>query len=361
MELSMSRVRWIPWIGIALLLVGCTQKSGPTKPKPTDPPLYGALVVPKISSEVDPYLLDAYQALDVDGNQIGHIAISWADVERGPAARDWSAFDPNVEQARRHEMKLSVVVEFVHGGETEAPSWRWPVFPDWDDPDLRTGLAQFLRELAFRADGTIAYLWLGEGPDRTAALYGDSDVAIAAFYAAIADSARAAFPGAAIGTVVSPRLLAEDGREQFVRGILGGLDLIGICVSTEAAGASLPTPEAALDAMRAAIAPWEGGRFAILEAGYPSGAALGSSEAAQAQFASLAGAWLHSRPSTMDLFSWAAIHDPSSDLADSLGLRRFPNDSAARAAYAARLGSIGLRRLDGSPKPARQTWLDAHP
>ena len=357
----MSRVRWILWIGIALLLVGCTQKSGPTKPKPTDPPLYGARVVPRISADVDPYLLDAYQALDVDGNQIAHIAISWADVERGPVARDWSMLDPNVEQARRHKMKLSVVVEFVHGGETEAPSWRWPVFPEWEDPELRAELSRFLRELAFRADGTVAYLWLGEGPDRTAALYGDSDAAIAAFYAAIADSARAAFPGAAIGTVISPRLLAEDGKEQLVRGILESLDLIGICVSTESDGASLPSPEATLDAIKAAVAPWDGGRFAILEAGYPSGGALGSSEAAQAHFASLAGAWLYSRPATMDLFSWAAIQDPSTDFADTLGIRRFPSDPVARAAFTGRQVSIAMRRLDGSPKLARQSWLDAHP
>ncbi len=224
MERFMSRIRTICGIGIALLAIGCTQKSGPTKPKPTDPPLYGAQVVPRVSEQVDPLLVDAYQALDVDGNQIGHFALSWAEVEQGLITRNWSMFDPHVEQARRHGMKLSIVLEFVHGEEGEAPAWRWPVFPDWDDPTLRSGLAAFLRELAFRADGMIAYLWLGEGLDRHAALYAGNDAQIAAFYAAIADSARAAFPNAAIGTMISPRLLGEDGKESLIREVLGSLE-----------------------------------------------------------------------------------------------------------------------------------------
>jgi hypothetical protein len=357
----MSRIRTICGIGIALLAIGCTQKSGPTKPKPTDPPLYGAQVVPRVSEQVDPLLVDAYQALDVDGNQIGHFALSWAEVEQGPIARNWSTFDPHVEQARRHGMKLSIVLEFVHGEEGEAPAWRWPVFPDWDDPNLRTGLAAFLRELAFRADGMVAYLWLGEGIDRHAALYAGNDAQIAAFYAAIADSARAAFPNAAIGTMISPRLLGEDGKESLIRGILGSLDLIGLSLSTEGSGAAPPAPEAALVAMETAINPWLGGRFAILEAGYPSDASLGSSEAAQADFLARTGAWLFDRPSNLELFCWAGIHDPAAHIAAEFALRRFPNDPAGQTAYAARLASIAMRRLDGSPKLGRQAWIEAHP
>jgi hypothetical protein len=354
----MQRIRALCLLVVGLLFLGCSDSSGPTDPEPPDPPLYGALVVPRISYEVDPLLVDAYQALAVDGNQIGHLGLSWAKVEISEQIRDWSSFDPHVEQARRRGMKLSVVIEFLHGGEGEAPAWRWPTFPDWDDPDLRLELSRFLRELAVRANGTIGYLWLGEGPDRNAALYPGTDEALAAFYADIADSARAAFPGTAVGTVTSPRLLAENGKEALVREILGSLDLIGLSVSTEEAAAS---PAAALDTMERAIAPWLDTRFAILDAGYPSGADHGSTEAEQAEFATLTAEWLRDRPSKLELFCWAAIHDPSATLAAEIADRRFPSSTVEAASLASWLRSVAMRRLDGSPKLARQAWVETHP
>ena len=357
----MSRIHMVLWIGFTILLAGCTEESGPTNPKPTDPPLYGALVTPRVSDEADPLLVDAYQALDVDGGQIGHLALSWAAVEQGATTRDWSRLDPHVEQARRRDMKLSVVVEFIHGGEGEAPAWRWPVFPDWDDPGLLAGLSSFLRELAFRADGTIAYLWLGEGPDRHAALYAGNDAQIEAFYAAIADSARAVFPTAAIGTMITPALLEQDGKEALVRTILESLDLIGLSLYVAKDGDSFPVPAAALEWMKQAIAPWQSGRFAVLEAGYPSGAAVGSSEETQAEFVTLVGSWLFDRPTTLELFCWSPGIDPSSELAPDLAIRRFPNDGDAQGAFAEELRSMALRRLDGSPKLGRQAWIEARP
>lgn len=357
----MLRIRFLCWICLPALAIGCTEKSGPTRPLAPEPPLYGAFVVPKISEQADPLLDHAYQAMGAEGNQIAHLGLSWAETERGASLWDWSKFDRHVEQARRKGMGLSVVIEFVHGGEGEAPQWRWPVFPDWDDPDLRMGLALFLRELSTRADGTIAYLWLGEGPDRAAALSPGNDAHILAFYQAIADSARAVFPNAAIGTVISPRLLAADGKESLVRELMLSLDLIGLSVPTDAQGGALPAPEAAIASMAESVVAWEGGRFAVLDVGYPSGAALGSSEAVQAQFATRAGEWLHDRPENLELYCWGAISDPSPELAGSLAGRRFPNDAGERAADSVRWVSVALLRLDGTPKAGRQAWVEARP
>jgi hypothetical protein len=357
----MVRIRSLCWIGLSVLAIGCTEKSGPTDPPSSDPPLYGAFVVPKISEAADPLLDHAYQAIGAEGNRIAHLSISWAETERGANIWNWTTFDRHVEQARRKGLRLSVVVEFVHGGEGEAPGWRWPVFPDWDDPNLRTGLALFLRELSTRADGTIGYLWLGEGPDRAAAQSPGNDAQILAFYAAIADSARAAFPNAWIGTVVSPRLLAADDKESLVRDLLPSLDLIGLSVATEASNGALPAPQVAVESMAQAVAAWEGGRLAVLDAGYPSGTALGSSEALQAEFATRAGEWLHDRPENLELFCLGAISDPSAELAGSLARRRFPNDADEREADSVRWISAALLRLDGTPKIGRQAWIEARP
>ncbi len=354
---------WLLLLGIlpALGLLSCDDDSGPDDPGEPEPLVYGSLVTPRSDLDVDPYLVDAYQSLGVDGYQLGHFAVSWSAVERGPASHDWTRFERHVEQARRRSMGLSVVVEFVHGAEGDVPAWRWPEFPGWEDPDLLPALAGFIREMTRRSRGTIRYLWLGEGIDRFAARYPGDEPHIVQFYESLADSARAILPETRIGTMITPATLDATGGEPLVRDLLDRLDLIGLAIPAEPTAGAIPPPDVALGVLRLRIAAWEGSPFAVIDAGYPSGEDFASSPAIQSAFASTLAAWLRTRPATLELFCWSPIHDAGPALADSLAMRRFPLEDEARARMSALLRSSALRRLDGSPKVGRQVWVEERP
>lgn len=354
----------LPLFGLLMILLisaSCTEESGPDKPEPRDPPLYGALVTPRGDLDVDPYLVDAYQALGVDGYQIGHLALSWSAIEVGPSRRNWLVFDRHVQQSIRRGIGLSVVVEFVHGADGDVPPWIWTDFPGWEDPALATKLNSFLREVGERAQGTIRYLWLGEGIDRFAAAYPGDEPLIIAFYAELADSAREIFPEARIGTMITPALLEATGGEPLVRQILAHLDLIGLSVPPEPAAGAVPAPAVAFETLKERIAPWQDAPFAILETGYPSGDDLLSSVVNQKVFVSTIAGWLWNKPALLELFCWSPIHDAGSSLADSLAARRYRTQVPARATMVSLLRSSALRRLDGSPKAGRQVWVEDRP
>ncbi len=320
-------------------------------------------MTPRVSMAADPLLVDAYQNLGADGFRVGHLAISWAGIERSRILRDWTPLDLQVVRAHQRGMKLSVLLEILHGGEPEAPRWLWSDFPDWQNPELATNFVRFLHELRGRAGDTIGFLWLGEGPDRYADIYVDEAEAMVSFLAMAGDSARRIFPEARIGIMASPATIAQNGHGDVVRALRDSLGIVGLSLYPRAS--DIPeepfNPQTALVQLEDAIAPWIDRPFAVLEAGYPSGAAVQSSEEDQAVFASLLAGWLDSRPPTLELFCWSPLHDPEPALADSLALRRYPREPEARADFAARLASTALRRNDGTPKPARQRFYEERP
>ncbi len=349
----------IPMLLVSLL--SCGGDDGPSRPDPLPPLEYGALVTPRASLESDPLLVDGYQNFGADGFTVAHLAISWAQVEKGPVVRDWRVLDLHVHHARQRGLKLSVVLEFIHGGRVEIPAWMGSEFPGWESQDLGWALARFLREMGVRSQGTIGYLWLGEGADRYAAADLDDDRAMVAFISMIGDSARAVFPTARIGTLVDPVTVVETGKETLVRALRDSLDLLGLCLDSVVDPGEDVDPATALARIGEGVAPWSDGPLAIIEIGYPSTAPFGSSEGEQAAFASLVAQWLTARPRELELFCWSPLHDAGPPLADSLALRRHPSDAQARTVFAAMLSCSALRRFDGSPKPGRQRFFEERP
>jgi len=325
-------------------------------------------VTPIISFEVDPYLANAYQTLRVDGNEVGHVALSWSAIDVANGVRNWWPLDAHIQKAYAQGTKLSIAIEFIHGGEADLPAYRWGEFPGWDSTDLLDILTAFLGDMKGRFPRgdtvhTLAYLWLGEGPDRFAATNPGQDAEMLRFYGRLVAEARRTFPAAHIGTIVTPALIAQPQGGALVRALRDSLDILGLAVYPEDLPGGLPDPQIALERMADAIAPWQDGPFAVLEAGYPSSEALGSSLNRQSAFADLLADWLHRRPATLELFCWSPLSDPNGALADSLARRRFPleADSSLRVDFARRIATMSLHNLDGSVKPARYDWVDRRP
>ncbi len=344
-----------------LLTTGCEDNSGPTKPEEPEPPLYGALVTPVRSYGADPLLARAYQSLTGDRYDVAHAAVSWAEIATGRESRNWQPLDLHVRRAIVSQLKLSIVLEFLHGGEVEVPEYVEFMGWSWDEPQILWELARFLREFAMHAQGTVDYLWLGEGPDRYVTRYPEFRMAVSSFYAVLADSAKQIFPEAKLGILVSAPQLAETGQSDFVRALRDTLGMIALSVYPEELDPDHLEPSAALTLIRDSIEPWTDAPFAIVETGYSSEATPGNAGGSQSDFVTIFGKWLHQRPETLELLCWSPVHDAGSDLADRLAERRYPVNIEARERYAAILTTNSLRRLDGSRKPAREVFLEVRP
>jgi hypothetical protein len=93
----------------------------------------------------------------------------------------------------------------------------------------------------------------------------------------------------------------------------------------------------------------------LQEVGYPSSQILSSSEDQEAQFVtSVFQAW-QSAGNQAEFLSYFLLHDFPASLCDSLaGYYNLPNDTN----FKAYLCSVGLRRVDGTPKAAWQAFVD---
>lgn len=348
-----------PFLCALLALASCSDESGPVdieEPGP-DPLVYATFVTPRGGPERDPLLADAYQHVGADGYQVASLWLLWSDVAVGPVLRDWTPLNLHVQRAHQKGIRLSIVLDLYPGGDPDFPRYRWPLFPGYENPDLYHELALFLAELAGRGGDDIAYLWLGQEPERYLDLYPDDGGTFAAFFAAVADTARALFPDATIGIALDPVAASSTGaHREFTDALRTQVDMTGLVFAPDVIGA----PEPALAAMTGAAGRYLDRPASILEIGYPSSGGA-TDEAAQDRFMGLFLAWMRSRPSTLEMVCWMPLHDVSSALADSLARQRRPFDEDERARYAAALATHGMRRLDGTPKASRQTFVEDRP
>jgi hypothetical protein len=353
---------------LALSPVGCTDDSGgPTPPdEGVEPTTYGAMITPRVSYEADWTLSGAYQSLTGDGYEVAHASIRWSEIvpTLDREYRDWESLGRHVRNARQNDIGLSLVFELIHGGEVDLP--QWIEFQGWtwdldDDPTFFFTLTRFLRELQLNALGTIDYLWIGEGLDRYVERYPDQEEFLLPFFVELADSLEVIFPDTRLGIMVSPALTAQNGRTEYLRSFRDLLGGVALSVFPEELVGSLPAPAAAVEAIEDAIDPWADGPVAVVETGYSSAVSSGSSYEIQSAFVSRLADWLRRRPETLELFCWAPIHDARFDLAETLATLRYPHDQEDRDRFARILESCSMRRLDGSRKPARETYIEERP
>ena len=213
-------------------------------------------------------------------------------------------------------------------------------------------------------DGTIAYLWLGEGPDRTRPTTRVRIARIVSFYAALADSARTAiFPDTRIGTLVTPVLLAANGKETFVRSLRRPLTSSGSPSSRRRRPRGCSRrPRRRLKHAKRTFSPGWRDRSRSSRPVTRRAEASGIRPRRSSRSTPRAG-WLALR-SPLDPRAVLLVPDPRSKHGTGgfTRLRRFPSSSAEQAQFAGSGSlSMALRRLDGSPKLGRQVWFEERP
>lgn len=218
----------------------------------------------------------------------------------------------------------------------------------WDDPVMLQRFEALLDATLEKIPTTLPTFIIGNEVD----VYFESrpyEIApYLAFYAKASAAARLRFPQAKIGIAVTYEGLIK-GRSKIIKQMVAASDAAfftyyPIFDMTAQPVANVPAHLAHL------VASAQGKDVYLQEIGYPS--AMGASEAQQAEFFAIAIPAVEALPQ-IKLASIFLLHDLDPKLCRSLtGYYGLGNAGALTQALSDFLCSLGVRRLDGTPKPA---------
>ena len=223
----------------------------------------------------------------------------------------------------------------------------------WNDPALLGRFEKLLDATREKIPENLSVLIIGNEVDVYLEQHPDEIDDYLAFYAKASAAARQRYPQARIGVTVTYEGL-----------IKGRADIISPMISISDAAfftfyplfdmkaqpvASVPSH---LDRLQQAA---QGKDIYLQEVGYPSSSLSGSSEAQQAEFFATAIPAINARPQ-IKLASIFLLHDLSPKLCQGLTAYYGFGDAGHFANLLSDfLCSLGVRRLDGTPKPAFET------
>lgn len=218
----------------------------------------------------------------------------------------------------------------------------------WDAPAMRSRVKALLDQLASGLRGRVTYLSIGNEVDVYLAATGEW-AAYKVFLEDVAAHARATWPGVKVGTTLT--FTGAQAHPTEAAQLTSACDLLIFTYYPLGAGFVPMAPDRPATDLPAMVALAGGRPVVVQEFGYPADAAtLGSSEAAQAAFiTSGLTTWASLGVARMPFLNVFLLHDfdagTVTTLATYYGL---PTDPG----FKAYLGSLGLRRNDGTPKQA---------
>lgn len=223
----------------------------------------------------------------------------------------------------------------------------------FDSPQMRRRFHALVDALRPVLNGHVRYLSVGNEVDAYLSAHPDQWDAYRGFYSDVVAYIHAVLTGIRVGVTAIFDHTAGAERSQ-----VAALDrLSDVCIFTyyPLGDRFVPRPpDTASRDIPEMVALAAGRPVVIQEVGYPSAGQLSSSEAAQASFVSrVIEAW-RGVGAQVPFLNWFALHDFTPSLCQQLSAYYgLPGDANFRA-Y---LCSLGLRRVDGTPKPAWQALL----
>jgi hypothetical protein len=224
-------------------------------------------------------------------------------------------------------------------------------------PQMRQRFHALVDSLKPALDRHVRYVSIGNEVDAYLSAHPDQWDAYRAFYADAVTYVHAMLPGVRVGVTA----IFDNARGRARKGVAALEQLSDVVIFTyyPLGDRFVPRPPDTAAADVDEMLRLAGDRPLLLqEVGYPSSPQLASSEVAQAAFVrNVVAAWRRAGP-RIPLLNWFALHDLTRAMCDQLGAYYGLPGQTSFEAY---LCSLGLRRVDGTPKQAWQALLDAHP
>ncbi len=320
-------------------------------PRPSGEQLLAISAVPRLqpAPKVQDYL-DAVDLVQRAGAGASFESATWSDLDSPAGRAKLTGSLDNMGNRHGFDLLLGVKVIDTTVKATPADLASAP----FDSPELMRRFHALIDTLKPGINRRVRYLSIGNEVDAYLSAHPAQWEAYRGFYADAVGYVHSTLPGVSVG--VTNTFEGARGPAASKVAELNRLSDVEILTYYPLGPGFVPRPPSTARADLAEMVALAGARPLVLqEVGYPSDARLSSSEQAQATFvAEVLTAW-RAAGAKVGLLNWFALHDLTPDLCDKLagyyGLPKDPN-------FAAYLCSLGLRRADGTPKPAWQTLLD---
>jgi hypothetical protein len=311
-------------------------------PGPAD---HALLAMIPASPDGNPSLVpSAFEASRRLGAELLYWYLSWADAtERGA-----EFVVPALGAGGRVAINFGLVRTTVPG---KLPK-PWKSF---DEPGFAEAFAKFAGEFAARHRPD--YVFVGNEANTYLRSHPEQVAAYEEIVRRTRDAVHAAAPGVRVGVVVSYRDADRHGQWPMIRRLAAAADLVGYTVYGYAdPDFQFGDPRDGLAWLERVPSALPGTPYAIVETGWNSADVLGSSEAEQAEFARLF--FRHLATTRAEFVTWFLYQDGKDCSRTARGfLGRGMNPSNERfEIFKAFLCNFGLRRSDGTPKPAWQVF-----
>lgn len=282
------------------------------------------------------------------GLQFASLSVAWDDLEARPgefgADPNWLAIANRYYAAEG--VPLALTIAAIDTNRVRLPDDLQG--RRLDDPEVMARFGRLLDYVFTQIpDVDLAVLAIGNEVDITLGADTDAWRAYQKFFEAAAATSRALRPGVPVGAKMTLAGLAGDlrGQAQTLNALA---DLVLVTYYPLEADFGVQPPQVVREDLATLVASHPGQRIGILEAGYPSSTALGSSEELQAEFVrQVFRAW-DDYAAEIPLLNFTWLTDASDGAvhgwAEYYGLQD--------ERFVAYLATLGLRRSDGTPKPA---------
>lgn len=224
----------------------------------------------------------------------------------------------------------------------------------FDSPQMKTRFHALVDAIKPALNSRVKYLSIGNEVDAYLSLHPAEWDAYRAFFLDAQQYVHSVLPGIAVG-VTATFDGARGPNASRVAAMAAAADVWILTYYPLGAGFKPRAASTATADIAQMISIVKGKPLVLQEVGYPSAAALGSSEAAQADFvANVMAAW-KDQGARIPFLNFLGLHDTSPSQCDVYAAYYGQPGSAAFKAY---LCSLGLRHADGTPKAAWQRLND---
>jgi hypothetical protein len=328
-------------VGLAVLALACGPSRAPVAPvPPTSRGVLAISTVPRL--QPPPGVRDYLDAIDLVrgvGARGAFESASWSDLDSAAGLKKTAdAVSSSVDRGNEVLLTIKVLDTTVNALPADLRSSTF-------DSTAVTGRFHQLLDALRPAIGGVRYLSIGNEVDVYLVRHPEAFLAYQRFYADAVAYVHATMPGVAVGVTST---FGGASMEQMAS--LNGLSDVVVLTYYPLGPRFTPRPrETAGPDFTRMLAIAGDHPLVLQEVGYPSDPRLSSSEGAQAAFVGAVFAAWRAAGTRIPLLNWFALHDFTPELCRQLdayyGAPGDPN-------FGAFLCSLGLRRVDGTAKPA---------
>lgn len=349
----MARSRPLPVLLLPVLLLsvvlGCSNSDHGSGPQDGSRAFLGVFANAQGVPGADPLLTKAYADVRQGGFALAQFRLDWGETEARLGVYDWSELDlhelrtrgDQVERTIPLSVEILLIDNQIRGSLPDDLRGQW-----LDGVNFRVRFARFASDVARRARGRLAYLWIGREVDVYLAAHPEEVQPFLALVQTCRDSLRAVDPGLLVGTSFAYAEAREGGWLGVVDPLLPALDRVGLTIFGRNRNyVQTLDPDETLALVREGVEAFADRRVVVLATGYPRGA---SPTDPQETFARGLTAYLDDPPENLDGVIWDPLYDYAPEVAAQIADRLYGGEPDRSAAYQEQLRSLGIKDVGGN-------------